>query len=109
MVKNFQIHCIADLEKGQVKAMTEQEYKEICAEVQNSGIPVPSQQKIIDACGKQVGKKPIPDRPLEKGKVICWSCPNCGKAKWNGYYFPPLTFDKVCTDCLQAIDWSDEE
>ena len=29
--------------------MTEQEYKEICEEVKNSGIPVPSQKKIIDA------------------------------------------------------------
>ena len=56
---------------------------------------------------KATPKKPIPNKPLEEGKIICWSCPNCRKENWNGYYFPPLTFDKVCTDCLQAIDWSE--
>lgn len=51
-------------------------------------------------------KKAIPNKNLEEGAYIKWTCPNCGKVKWEGYYYLPITFDKVCTDCLQAIDWS---
>lgn len=54
--------------------MTEQEYKEICAEVQNSGIPVPSQQKIIDACGKQVKKATVSDKSENEEWHLCPSC-----------------------------------
>ena len=50
-------------------------------------------------------KKAIPNRPLQEGAYIKWTCPNCGKMRWSGYYHPPLTFDRVCTNCLQAIDW----
>ncbi|MBQ3600947.1 MAG: hypothetical protein II992_07090 [Lachnospiraceae bacterium] len=54
---------------------------------------------------KSTPMKPIPNISPEEGKVVCWTCPSCKKKYWNGYYFPPLTFDKVCTNCLQAIDW----
>ena len=56
---------------------------------------------------KSEPKKPIPSRPLEKGAYINWTCPNCGNMRWSGYYYPPLTFNKICTDCLQTIDWSE--
>lgn len=54
---------------------------------------------------KSVAKKAIPNKPLEEGDYIKWTCPNCGRIRWKGYYFQPLIFDKVCTNCLQAIDW----
>lgn len=91
--------------------MTEQEYKEICAEVQNSGIPVPSQQKIIDACGKQVGKKVLvkhsavnlEEKEFYGEDVFFAECPNCKEllcSLWN---------DKNCGVCGQKLDWRGEE
>lgn len=77
--------------------MTEQEYKEICAEIQNSGIPVPSQQKIIDACGKQVGKKPI--YQTDKQGLAHEKCPDCES----------FCIGEYCIKCGKLIDWSDEE
>ena len=63
------------------------------------------QKELKDLKEKNEPKKPIPNKPLEEGDYIKWACPNCGRIRWSGYYFPPLTFDKVCTNCLQAIDW----
>lgn len=62
-------------------------------------------EELKDLKEKNEPKKPIPNKPLEEGDYIKWACPNCGRIRWSGYYFPPLTFDKVCTNCLQAIDW----
>lgn len=83
--------------------MTEQEYREICAEVQNSGIPVPSQEKIIEACSRRVGKKDNDDHRR---------CMACGT--WHNFIISKLANPKdhpiiYCWNCGQAIDWSDEE
>lgn len=63
---------------------------------------------LLEAREKQIPKKPIPDTQPEIGKFIRWECPGCRDKRWIGFFFPPLTFDKVCTKCMQAIDWKFE-
>ncbi len=72
--------------------MTEQELLEIKAEVENSAIPKPSQEKIIKACGKQVAKKAI-IQPTKPGFAVR-ECPVCGSCGFGNY----------CEECGQRLE-----
>lgn len=55
---------------------------------------------------KQIPKKPIIDTNYSGGRYTVGICPNCKKL------IGLLHFAKVfkyCSECGQAIDWSDEE
>lgn len=86
--------------------MTEQKYKEICAEVQNSGIPVPSQQRIIDACGKQVGKKPF--QPFGTHSFKCSTCWQFVAHEVDDNCDLESEMSEWCPYCGQKLDWRDD-
>lgn len=65
-------------------------------------------QKDMEALGaaKVALKKQIPKKPADAFDYECcvdWLCPTCGRfhrTEWK---------TKHCSECGQAIDWSDEE
>lgn len=56
-------------------------------------------EMIDNAIEKQIPKKPV-DKSIENIKFML--CPCCGN---NNI----LSLDKYCSDCGQALDWSDTE
>ena len=55
----------------------------------------------IEALEKQIPKKPVLDVIFPSG-LKWYFCPTCGK---NGI----VGINKHCSDCGQALDWSDTE
>lgn len=89
--------------------MTEQELLEIKAEVENSAIPKPSQEKILEACEKQVSRKTnLSGDGYYDGHLVYdeYQCPNCGKIY-------ELDYEEYehCPNCGQKmlIDRSDKD
>ena len=78
--------------------MTEQELLEIKAEVENSAVPKPSQERILEACEKQVARKVTADKSENETDIRCPSC----KAKIVVKF-------KRCGRCGQNLDWSGED
>ena len=81
--------------------MTEQEYLEIKFELENSEIPKPSQEKILDVCEKQVAQKAVITGHHNPINTEIGHCPVCES-------FPLRACDnKYCPNCGQKLDWSD--
>ena len=55
----------------------------------------------VEALKKQIPKKTIRRQPVGNGTVVYGYCPICGDATSN--------FRAFCSECGQALDWSDME
>lgn len=76
--------------------MTEREYIEIEAEVKNSTLPLQTQEKILNACMKQVA---MGTKVIDKVYDDARECPSCSKyVEYGGKTC-------FCTNCGQKIDW----
>lgn len=75
--------------------MTEQDYREIKAEVKNSAIPIKSQKMILEACEKQVEKTPTSTGVNFSITCRCVECSEILKDNFN-----------YCPVCGNKIDWS---
>jgi hypothetical protein len=56
----------------------------------------------ISVLEKQIPKKPISKVIANEGYAWQWACPNCHIEKIS-------TENAHCSDCGQALDWSEEE
>ena len=81
--------------------MTEQDLLEIKSELEHSEIPKPSQEKLLDACEKQVAKKAVITGHHNAINTEVGLCPVCQglplRACDNNY----------CPNCGQKLDWGE--
>lgn len=80
-------------------------------EMRNNTFGVNALRDAISALEKQIPKKPkkLTYKPLLD---FGWryECPNCKCACGENIYHEEITSDQIfCTQCGQAIDWSDED
>ena len=72
-------------------------------------IPLKNMELIVQALEKQIPKKPI---EYEDKFYACPICKNTVMHKWEKYNTKLMDKSNglpVCLNCLQKLDWSDEE
>lgn len=84
--------------------MTEQELIEIKTELEHSEIPRPSQEKILEACKKQVAKKEVQAIITNRYGDQYYNCPTCGEV---------TGINKIrrqhCPTCGQKVERGDND
>lgn len=87
--------------------MNKQEFREIKAELEYSGISIKTRGKILNLCERQIAKKPVyeGDGYAPDGTFVWdeWLCPNCStryEVDYDNY--------KHCPNCGQRIDRPDK-